>query len=221
MQFILNNRNLYTWPKEMFQSISNFSGIDEIIIIDNDSSYEPLLDWYSENPCKIIKEKNIGHTAIWNSSIIDKIHVPYVYSDSDLGITNLPTNIIEILHDKLNNHKYLNKIGLGLQRDYISKECIYFEQLNTVEEDRYNKSRFIDDVYIDVHIDTTFAMYNQKHYFIGGGTYANHFIKHYPWEFTYDSLLKNEEFMYYLNNANESCSFKQILKKYKSTHNLK
>jgi glycosyltransferase involved in cell wall biosynthesis len=79
MQFIINNRNLYTWTKDIVDNLHKFSLIDDVIIIDNGSTYEPLLEWYDTNPCTIIKERNLGHTALWNIDLIDKIDIPYIY----------------------------------------------------------------------------------------------------------------------------------------------
>ena len=44
---IINNRNLLTWPKAMVERISRYEGVGDIIIVDNGSTYEPLLDWYA------------------------------------------------------------------------------------------------------------------------------------------------------------------------------
>ena len=50
---IINNRNLFTWPKAMVERIKEYDGVGEIIIVDNDSTYPPLLEWYATNPCRI------------------------------------------------------------------------------------------------------------------------------------------------------------------------
>ena len=49
---IINNRNLLTWPKAMVRDLSKWEGIGDIYIVDNGSTYEPLLEWYATNPCK-------------------------------------------------------------------------------------------------------------------------------------------------------------------------
>lgn len=204
----------------MVETASKFHMIDEIIIIDNDSTFEPLLDWYEQLPCRVIRENNLGHNALWKSSILDKISIPYIYTDSDLGIDDLPYNIIEILSYKLNESSDLGKIGLKLNYEQISNDSIYFNFLKKIELPRWEKSRIYNGIYIDVHTDTTFAIYNKKNYFVGGGTYPKYVARHYPWEFTYESLKKNDEYMFYLHNSNESSSFKQILKEYEITNGI-
>ena len=68
---IINNRNLFTWPKAMVERIKEYDGVGEIIIVDNDSTYPPLLEWYATNPCRIERlNKNIGVAAPWISEVV-------------------------------------------------------------------------------------------------------------------------------------------------------
>ena len=67
---IINNCNLLEWPKKMIEDISTFEGVGEIIILDNGSTYEPLLEWYETKPCEIIKsEINYGQYGPWQKNI--------------------------------------------------------------------------------------------------------------------------------------------------------
>jgi GT2 family glycosyltransferase len=52
---IIMNFNLLTWPNQMVEDIKKFDNVGDIIIFDNGSTYEPLLEWYSTKPCEIIK----------------------------------------------------------------------------------------------------------------------------------------------------------------------
>ena len=61
---IINNRNLLTWPKAMVRDLNKWEGIGDIYIVDNGSTYEPLLEWYATNPCKVVMlGENLGHQA--------------------------------------------------------------------------------------------------------------------------------------------------------------
>jgi hypothetical protein len=51
---------------EYFQSI-----YVEPIIVDNASTYPPLLSWYETNPCKVIRLSiNCGHRAPWEQGCV-------------------------------------------------------------------------------------------------------------------------------------------------------
>jgi hypothetical protein len=49
----------------MVKTISRWQGLYEIIILDNGSTYGPLLDWYEtlEDPTRVVRLCNLGHTA--------------------------------------------------------------------------------------------------------------------------------------------------------------
>jgi len=209
---IINNRDLLTWPKEMVEKIKCYENVGDIFIIDNNSTYEPLLKWYDTKPCEIIKlDKNIGHTAPWDCGVVNDINGYYVVSDPDLGINETPNNTLTYLVEKLEKLK-IPKIGLGLRWDLTPIDSPYYFHIINYERKRFNNSQVIDGIHVNVPMDTTFALYSEKKYFIGGGcTEGDYMAKHYPWYLTNAQRLNNKEFMYYINNANNSSSYKTYL----------
>lgn len=210
---IINNRDLLTWPKEMVEKIKTYDNVGDIIILDNGSTYEPLLEWYETKPCDIVRVGNLGHKAPWNSGLISKLNpMYYVVSDSDLGLNHTPTDSLNYMVEKLETHR-LDKIGFGLQFELTPFESPYFNHVITYERGRYRNSRYVDDLYLDADINTTFALYKKQNYFIGGSsTCGEYSAKHYPWYFTVEERENNEEFMYYIKNASSSSSYKTFLK---------
>jgi glycosyltransferase involved in cell wall biosynthesis len=209
---IINNRDLLTWPMAMVNKISLLDGIGEIVIVDNESTYEPLLDWYcKQNIAKVVYCNNLGHAGAWISNIVNEIGAKYyVVTDSDLGIDHIPIDTLSVFQNKLMSNKALLKIGLGLNWEIVNKDSPYFDRLNLFEKDRWHKSSVIDDVYVDVPIDTTFAMYRVQNYFIGGGSLTYPYVaRHYPWELSLNH--NNEEFSYYIKRASASSSYKMIV----------
>ena len=88
---IINNRNLLTYPKQMFEDLKSFNDIGDITIVDNDSTYEPLLEWYETKPCEIIKTSNNGHLSPWLIDLPKKLTSEfYVVTDSDLDLSTTP-----------------------------------------------------------------------------------------------------------------------------------
>lgn len=208
----INNRNLLTWPKKMLDKIKTFDGVGDIYIIDNGSTYEPLLAWYETKPCEIIKLGNLGHEAVWKCGVLDKIDSEYyVVTDPDLGLENIPTNALLYLKERMDKYK-LDKIGFGLEYNNVRIDSPYYQHLYLYEKERWFQSNRYDNTYFDVAIDTTFALYSKKKYFIGGASVGRPYVaKHYPWYLTYSDIEKNDEFKYYLNHANISSSYKSLI----------
>ena len=46
------------------------AGCDEIYLLDNDSAFEPLLDYYRETPHTVIRlGENVGKWALWDAPV--------------------------------------------------------------------------------------------------------------------------------------------------------
>jgi hypothetical protein len=211
---IINNRNFLTWPKAMVERIKEYDGVGEIIIVDNDSTYPPLLEWYATNPCRIERlNDNLGMGAPWVSEVVKQLNgAPYVLTDPDMGLEDTPDDTLLYLFDRLNSLQ-LDKVGLGLDWQIVEKKSPYYERLNVYEKSRWSNSPVIDGVYTEVQIDTTFALYNVDHYFIGGGSTTFPYVaRHYPWEFSVEEARNSEEFMYYMDNATSASSYKTLIK---------
>ncbi len=210
---IINNRDLLTWPKAMVEKIATYDGVGDIIIVDNGSTYPPLLEWYDTNPCKVYRMDNLGHGGAWVSgAVTDTESEYYVVTDGDLGLEGTPKDTLIILMEKLKNNPELGKVGLGLDWNIVSPKSPYYNRLNLYEKSRWENSKVEDGVHVDVQIDTTFALYNRDGYFIGGGSLAQPYVaRHYPWEFSIEEAKNNEEFKYYIDGAEASCSYKLIV----------
>lgn len=210
---IINNRDLLTWPKAMVERISKYDGVGDIIIVDNGSTYQPLLDWYKTNPCKIIYQANLGMAAPWLCQAVNNLKADYyVVTDSDMGLDGTPDDTLLYLKDKLKCMKELEKVGLGLDWQRVEDKSPYYERLHKYEKDRWQKSKVQDGVYVDVQIDTTFALYTKQWYFIGGGSTTFPYVaRHYPWELSMQEVRADKEFKYYIDNATSASSYKTLI----------
>lgn len=210
---IINNRDLLTWPKAMVERIQRYDGVGEIIIVDNASTYQPLLDWYGTSPCKIVYGNNIGIAAPWISGTVEDLKTEYyVVTDSDMGLEDTPDNTLLYLKDKLESMKHLEKVGLGLDWQRVGEHCPYYGHLQRYEKSRWENSNVQNNVHVDVQIDTTFALYSAQRYFIGGGsTSAPYIARHYPWELSLEEARANKEFKYYIDNATLASSYKKLV----------
>lgn len=211
---IINNRDLYTWPKKMVEKIKTLNGVGDIFIVDNGSTYEPLLDWYETKPCEIIKVDNLGHTSPWLCGLVEKLGTPYVLTDPDLDISNIPLDTLEYLNFILNIFSDKGKIGLALDWERVTPDLEYYNHMRNLYYPVYNSPPVFPNVY-NFSIDTTFALYNKKEYFIGGySVYGDYKAGHLPWYLTKEERENDKEFSNYLNNSDNSCSYKNFIKNY-------
>jgi hypothetical protein len=208
---IINNRNLFTWVVEMVNKIKTYEGVGEIIIIDNGSDYPPLLEWYQTNPCTIHRAENIGHTAPWQILGDVITNSDYVITDADMGLLDTPSDTLLYLKDNMDSSG-LDKIGLGLNWGIVKEDSLYYNHIQSYEKNRWD-SAHINNIYTDIAIDTTFALYKKgTPYFVGGASTTYPYVaRHYPWEFNQETYENNEEFKYYIKNANTSSSYKTYL----------
>lgn len=205
----------------MLQRLVNWvvnAGYRRIYILDNDSTYPPLLSYYQTlervPAIQVVRlGRNIGHTALWNSGILEilKIDTPYVYSDPDVvPVEECPVDVLEYMLAVLRKYPFLRKVGLGLKTDDIS--------FYNAEEQKYLESLFykqlLEDNLYFCQVDTTFALYrNYRHYEVFGSarTVGKRMAYHLPWYLDYDNLPEDEQ--YYIAHANQSSTLSTNFKK--------
>ena len=196
------------------------AGYRKLILLDNNSTYPPLLEYYSElakdSRLKIIRlGKNLGYKALWLSGVLEKLKIatPYVYTDPDvLPLETCPKNFVETLMKILADNHEIRKIGLGL----IWEDITFFnkERIKNIEKIFYENTRIGENLYY-AQVDTTFALYsNVRHYNLRFSlrTAGNLRSYHLPWYFDYDNLPEDEK--YYMQHADNSSTLAESLKNF-------
>jgi hypothetical protein len=93
------------------------------VLLDNASTYEPLLEFYRETPHPVIwMRSNGGARSLWSGARSGQIHDNYhltdswfVYTDPDcVPIDECPTDAVAHLHELLERYPDAPKAGLGL-----------------------------------------------------------------------------------------------------------
>lgn len=136
-----------------------------VVIIDNNSDWEPLLDWY-EKGCdyEVVKlPENRGHHAPW-SHIEEKSRFSekwgqkfYVVTDCDIDIGLCPADMLERLKAPFTWNSGFVKSGLSLT---ISDLPDWQNGVKSWESQFWKKKCQQDGDFFLATIDTTFAMYN-------------------------------------------------------------
>jgi hypothetical protein len=207
---IINNRNRYTFLKLMIDQLQSF-GYKHIYILDNDSTYPPLLEYYKIVDAKVILlNQNVGYRALWETNVFEQFkNKHYVYSDPDILLQHdCPKDFVYQLYIQLNKYSLKEKAGVALKIDdlpdcyKLKNEVLKWEHINW-------KNTLNENVY-DALVDTTLALY--KPLAFGNAEECSAIrvagkltAQHLPWYD--DSNHISEEELYYKNNAKQTSSY--------------
>lgn len=205
---IINNRNRLTFLKKLIESLEH-KGYKNIFIIDNDSDYQPLLNYYENCQYKIFRlDKNIGYLALWQTDIYKHfIKDFYVYTDSDVvPAETCPNNFLNQFFQVMKSDKNLMKIGLSLNIDDLPNHFSMKHQVIDWEQQYWQKESDDNRFYI-ANVDTTFALYRP---FMKGGASRLKMYRskkpfcayHMPWY--NDSANLSDEEKFYIESAKTS-----------------
>jgi hypothetical protein len=205
----VNNRDRVTTTKALIDWLLA-AGTRRIVILDNESTYPPLLEYYKNVPAGVEVEffgENVGPWAFWNRGLHLLQTTPYIVSDSDVvPAEECPTDLVRLLNLLLHGRPQSGKVGVGLKIDdvpgdlnevngwYRHIEAPYWTQ-------RYNERAFFAGV------DTTFAIYGPRSDgSVGSGhshptnlrTDSPYLFRHMPW---YQTLPLSDEEHYYRTHS--------------------
>lgn len=210
---VINNYNRLSYLKKLVDSLT-VRGYNNIYIIDNKSTYPPLLEYYRTCPYKVFMlDQNVGYLAMWQTDIYKLFQKSYyVYTDSDMEIDDeCPDDFMRRFIEILEKYPFAQKVGFALRVDDLP-ECYCNKESVINHEERFWRKEVENGVY-DAEIDTTFALYRpfcggkadrfQKTYRTGG----KYLIKHLPW-YVDSSDLSDEE-IYYINTISQSTHWSQ------------
>lgn len=212
---IINRDRLYPLQEQI--KILKSKGYNNITIIDNRSTYEPLLDWYkksdldifynhiTDNSCNAFRDLvNMGHpkfveiTSNW-----------YVFNDSDIiPIDTVPDNFIE---DLIGYAKKYNKskVGMSIKIDDIDLSYPLNAWVHSYESTYWTNAVVDGEIELYPHpIDTTFAVHAPG----TSPTWSDdtlrvgvpYLVKHAPFYYDPNNLPADE--LYYLQHMNKKSS---------------
>ncbi|MCU0408280.1 MAG: glycosyltransferase family 2 protein [Bacteroidales bacterium] len=204
---IINNFNRLDMLKQLIGSLEK-RGYRNIHIIDNLSTYPPLLDFYSECKYPVYRlEKNIGMNALWLSGLYKNFRRNYfVYTDSDVvPVDECPDDFLRFFRDVLKRRPLASKVGFSLKIDDIP-DCYAMKEEVIRWESRFWEQKLEGEPLFRAPIDTTFALYRPR----ARRRHANNMIemyrtdypfvaRHLPWYI--DSRNPDAENRYYMEQA--------------------
>jgi hypothetical protein len=195
--------NRLQWPKLMAEFLYDTNC--EPILIDNNSSYIPLLEWYKTCPYKVhLLKNNYGERVFWDSGLFNEYKDEYyVVSDHDLDLSNLPNDYIDKMRYGLDGNKSITKCGLSLKLDDLPDTK--YSNLAKSFESKYWELKDDNGFWI-AGVDTTFALYDRKRqengwdcgdkFYYGIRTPEPYSARHLAWYFQENSIEDEEEKWY-------------------------
>jgi hypothetical protein len=214
LKVVINNRNRLSTTKKLVEDLLD-RNTNFIWIIDNDSTYPPLLDWYNKIPkeVSVFKYYNVGHLALFSTGLINSIEEEWCfYTDSDIELN--PKMPVDYQQQMLDIAIQLNckKIGLALSVSDIP-DHYRFKQQVLRNEDKWWQEEVSPNIF-KADTDTTFSLIKKVDQFQSYRIAGDFTCKHIPWYFNIDNL--DEEETYYLNNCED-----HLVTQYSKQHKYK
>jgi hypothetical protein len=179
------------------------AGCEQIHLLDNDSTYPPLLEFYEQTPHEVIRlGANLGAKSLWAGGLLDErgVRGRYVFSDPDtVPIEECPLDAIDYFGEVLDRYPGYTKAGFGLRIDDLPDHFDLKQQV-IAWESRYWQRPLAPRLY-DAPIGETFALYRGAD---RTPTYAirtgyPYLVRHTTWYL--DSADLPEEDRYYREHA--------------------
>lgn len=205
---VINNRNRFTFFKSLVEYLIE-RNYKNIYVLDNNSTYPPLLDYYSELIEKgvniIYLNKNLGFKALEKINLYKQLKKNYfVYTDPDvLPINSCPDDFLFYFLKLMKKYPRVQKVGFGLKIDDLP-DCFNLKEDVINWENKINGKELEKDVF-ESQIDTTFALHRPLSCISTQGRFI-HIRTKYPYEARHlpwynDSSNLSEEELYYINSV--------------------
>jgi hypothetical protein len=212
---ILNRDRLYPLIDQV--NVLRQKGYNNITIIDNQSTYQPLLEWYkqdgldvfyndiTENSCHAFRDL----VLMQHPKFIEIVSNWYVFNDSDIiPLDTVPSNFIDdLIAYAIKYNK--TKVGMSIKIDDLDLSYPLNEWVYSYESSYWTNAIIDENVELYPHpIDTTFAVHAPKTL----PTWSNNTLrvgepyiaKHAPFYYNPESLPDDEK--YYLTHMNKQSS---------------
>ena len=193
MKALIINYNRLSLPLRMACWLQ--SHCIEPIIIDNNSDYIPLLEFYANRcPFQVIRmEQNYGHLVVWRKNLLKRLNITgdYIVTDPDLDLSGIPSDFLCVLEEGLRKYPQFDKCGFSLEINDLTNE-------GTINWEQPFWKHPLDNRYFNAIIDTTFALYKTPIFSYNGiRTNRPYTAVHVPWKYEFAEDLPEDEQHYY------------------------
>jgi hypothetical protein len=215
------NRNRHAAMVQLIDWLRT-GGTRKIVILDNASTYPPLLAYYDALPkgVNVLRlPQNHGPYVLWQQGVHEVLETPYVLTDSDVVPTDdCPADLVGRLYETMRKYPDASKVGPALRIDNLPDG---YADADTVRkwESQFWEHPVAPGVFA-APIDTTFALYPAKAKFSIDDRALRlgrpYIVEHTPW-YAQEHELSDEE-RYYRNHASKTFSNWSVRGKQSSTY---
>lgn len=183
-------RELVAWCEQ--------AGLEEIVFIDNDSAYEPLLEYYRETPHTVVRlDHNYGSRALWAApGLFERTRGGwFVYTDPDvIPDPAAPLDALDRFRELLERYALPAKAGFGLRTDDIPLHYKHRDEAIACEAGCWDWPLEGNAYFFP--IDTTFALYRPGREFSRDAirTGPPYVARHDSWYLDFDDLPEEVRF---------------------------
>lgn len=235
MTIFIMNWNWLSWTQkqaEFFVSCGH-----TVIIVDNCSTYPPLLEWYKTCPYKVISTQGANLSTynrfIWEMGL-PELHAEgnfYAVTDSDLGFDGVPADFCDVLVGDLTRSEGIVKSGLALSIEDLPPNP-YADRYRESEKNNFSNQ----DAYgfYGIPVDTTFAVYSKercnnldkmwrsegsdvpstfldnRYFYRSHRSPAPYIVQHLPWYMDINNLTNEQQYHLKVTRHGSILFFKQI-----------
>lgn len=182
-------------------------GFENIIIVDNNSTYEPLLQYLEKTSHQTVRlSENLGHLAVWKCGLFERIVSSeyYIVTDPDvIPVAECPEDAILQFYNYLVAYPRVTKCGFSLCLDDIPKHYPLRGAVLDKEKKYWGRPLAEGNSYF-ADIDTTFALYRpgilpgDDVWFSGIRLAPPYTARHLPWYADPESM--TDEDIFYQNS---------------------
>lgn len=208
MKVLIINYNRITLPIQLSHWCFN-NNLDPVII-DNNSDYIPLLEYYSQRcPFQVIRmDQNYGAHVVWKQGLLKQLGITgkYIVTDPDLDLSNIPADFLSVLEEGLRRYPQFDKCGFSLEIQGIKNQ-------GTIDWETPFWQHPLDSMYFNAAVDTTFALYKTPLFsYKGIRTNRPYVATHIPWNYDHIKDLPEDERYYYQTQNEDTASHTHVKK---------
>lgn len=180
-------------------------GHHRIILVDNNSSYPPLLEYLEATEHTVVRlRENLGPwKSVWGTGVRDRYAKGEYYAVSDSDVVpdaGCPGDAMDLFSWALRRYPRYLKAGFGLRIDDLPSHYALADEVRRWEG-QWSHHPLGHGLY-DAQIDTTFALYRPDSAFAWEPairTGAPYLARHTPWYA--DSARRTDEDQYYIDHS--------------------
>lgn len=186
--------NLLTPLKKLVRDVRNLDDVSGVTVIDNASTYPPLLDWLKRCDCRVIRrERNGGPMAAFRE--VDNRDW-YVITDCDLDIGHVPRDALARLRTVMKERPAIRKAGLSLEIHDLPDTRLGLAVRDW--ESKFWENRVLGAPFFAANIATTFCVQRPGTRWVGYGPALRadrpYTARHEPWYWEPDNLTDEQRF---------------------------